>query len=290
MNIVVNEELKAYIDPLTPDEHAALERSLLAEGCRDALVLWGDVLVDGHNRYGICMQHGLPFNTVQNTRFRSIEDVHLWMIDQHLGRRSVSDYQRGVLALRKKQIVADRKGQAAGGAVAGSPSDATDGTAPWDSDETAQSAPAAPTAASVPDAPKLDSREAVAKAARLSSAQVAAIEKIQKQAAPELVAALRSGTVSIATAATISSLPADEQKAAASGGKDELRQAAKRVRDARRKPRAAEEEGGEADASDAAAGEEAAGMVLGLRRRVEELTAENAALRAEIAELKASRG
>jgi len=290
MNIVVNEELKAYIDPLTPDEHAALERSLLAEGCRDALVLWGDVLVDGHNRYGICMQHGLPFNTVQNTRFRSIEDVHLWMIDQHLGRRSVSDYQRGVLALRKKQIVADRKGQAAGGAVAGSPSDATDGTAPWDSDETAQSAPAAQAAASVPDAPKLDSREAVAKAARLSSAQVAAIEKIQKQAAPELVAALRSGTVSIATAATISSLPADEQKAAASGGKDELRQAAKRVRNARRKPRAAEEEGGEADASDAAAGEEAAGMVLGLRRRVEELTAENAALRAEIAELKASRG
>ena len=43
MNIVINEELKAYIDPLTPDEHEALERSLLAEGCRDALVLWGDV-------------------------------------------------------------------------------------------------------------------------------------------------------------------------------------------------------------------------------------------------------
>jgi hypothetical protein len=40
MNIVVNEELKAYIDPLTPEEHEALERSLLAEGCRDALVLW----------------------------------------------------------------------------------------------------------------------------------------------------------------------------------------------------------------------------------------------------------
>ena len=27
MNIVVNEELKAYIDPLTPEEHEALERS-----------------------------------------------------------------------------------------------------------------------------------------------------------------------------------------------------------------------------------------------------------------------
>jgi hypothetical protein len=77
MNITVNQELLAYIDPLTTDEHDALERSLLAEGCRDALVLWGDVLVDGHNRYGICREHGIPFNTVQNTLFQTMEDVHL---------------------------------------------------------------------------------------------------------------------------------------------------------------------------------------------------------------------
>ena len=112
MHIVVNEELKAYIEPLTADEHEALERSILAEGCRDALVLWGNVLVDGHNRYGICQKHGLPFHTVQNPRFQSLEDVHLWMIDQHLGRRSVSDFQRGVLALRKREIMADRKARA----------------------------------------------------------------------------------------------------------------------------------------------------------------------------------
>jgi hypothetical protein len=112
VNIVVNADLQHYIDPLTPEEHDALERSLLAEGCRDALVLWGDLLVDGHNRYGICTRHGIPFQTVQNTRFRSIEDVHLWMIDQHLGRRSVSDFQRGVLALRKKEILEARQAAA----------------------------------------------------------------------------------------------------------------------------------------------------------------------------------
>src|SRR5574343_1294383 len=113
MNIIVKEELKAYIDPLTPEEHDALERSILAEGCRDALVLWGDVLVDGHNRYGICQKHGLPFQTIQHPHFRSMEDVHLWMIDQHLGRRSVSDFQRGVLALRKKEILAERRARQA---------------------------------------------------------------------------------------------------------------------------------------------------------------------------------
>src|SRR5437868_12693536 len=113
MDIVVNEELKAYIDPLTAEEHEALERSILAEGCRDALVLGGNRLADGHNRYGICSKHGLPFQTVQNTRFQSIEDVHLWMIDQHLGRRSISDFQRGVLALRKREIVAERRARKA---------------------------------------------------------------------------------------------------------------------------------------------------------------------------------
>ena len=109
MSIQINEELRTYIDPLSADEYAALERSLLAEGCRDALVLWGDVLVDGHNRYELCRKHGIEFKTIQNTRFASLEDVKLWMIENHLGRRSVSDFQRGVLALRKKEILQARR-------------------------------------------------------------------------------------------------------------------------------------------------------------------------------------
>lgn len=263
MNIVVNEDLKAYIDPLTQDEHDALERSLLAEGCRDALVLWGDILVDGHNRYGICMKHGLPFQTVQNTRFQSIEDVHLWMIDQHLGRRSVSDYQRGVLALRKKELIAKalKEFPAPAPAAEGAPAD-----------------PSAPPVAMPPPPPKLDTREAIAKAARLSSSQVVMIEKIQKQAAPELVQAVKSGTISINTAAAVASLPAEEQVAAATAGKDELKQAAKRVRESKRRPPQHEAPAGE--------GGEPVDEVQALRQRVVELTAENEALRRELAQLR----
>ena len=267
MDIVVNEELKAYIDPLTAEEYEALERSILAEGCRDALVLWGDVLVDGHNRYGICRKHGLPFQTVQNTRFQSLEDVHLWMIDQHLGRRSVSDFQRGVLALRKKDILAERARSAAPVPVA------TDtGAAPQADTE--------PAPASPPPAP-LASREAVAKAARLSSSQVVMIEKIQKQAAPEVVEAVRAGTISINAAAAVASLPAEEQVAAAAAGKDELKQAAKRVREAKRKPR--EEklvDGVEVEAD----------VLHALQQKVADLSAENEALRRQVAELQARLG
>jgi len=249
MNITVNEELLAYIDPLTPEENEALERSLLAEGCRDALVLWGEVLVDGHNRHRICTQHGIAFNTVQNTRFQSIDDVHLWMIDQHLGRRSVSDFQRGVLALRKKDILTARV-QPAPGEASASVADAAQG---------GHKPEAVPT------------REAIAKSARISNTTINQIEKIQKSAAPELVAAVKSGTISINAAATVASLPVEAQVAAVAGGKKELQQAARQVREskavARTEPESPE------------------GMIARLRQTITELGAENAALRAKLAEL-----
>jgi hypothetical protein len=216
MTITINEELQAYIDPLTEDEHAALERSLLAEGCRDALVLWGDLLVDGHNRYGICKKHGIAYNTVQNETFKSIDDVHLWMIDNHLGRRSVSDFQRGVLALRKKDILSARAAQAR---------QSTD----------------APTTDVVPQATEEAplTRDVIARAARVSSVTLGRIEKIQKTAAPELVAAVKNGVVSINAAAAIASLPDDKQKEAVAGGKKELRQVARQVREAKLPPKPA---------------------------------------------------
>ncbi|HVL76294.1 MAG TPA: hypothetical protein VM406_09775 [Noviherbaspirillum sp.] len=217
MSITINETLRAYIDPLTEDEYAALERSLLTEGCRDALVLWGDVLVDGHNRYGICQKHGIPFKTVQNETFKSMDDVYLWMIDNHLGRRSVSDFQRGVLALRKKEILAARQAQ-----------------------EKAQpepeQAPANEETVAKPAEPPL-TREVLARAARVSSATLGQIEKIQKTAAPELVDAVRAGVISINAAAAVASLPEEKQKEAVAGGRNELKLAARQVREARLPPR-----------------------------------------------------
>lgn len=279
MDIVVNEELKAYIDPLTPDELDALERSILAEGCRDALVLWNDLLIDGHNRYAICQKHGLPFNTVQATQFKNMDDVHLWMIDQHLGRRSVSDFQRGVLALRKREIIAARR-SAAAAAVMAAKAEAPaqpEGEAPWEGETDPVVAAALASVAKVPDE-ALDTREALARVARLSSSQVKLIETIQQKAAPEVVAAVRSGDISLSTAAVVASLPVDEQQAVAAAGADELKQAAKRVRDAKKKPKAAKAE------ADAADGEGAAVTASPeeLQQRVDELEAENERLRQQI--------
>lgn len=294
--IIVNEDLRAFIDPLTPEEDAALEQSLLTEGCRDALVLWGQVLVDGHNRFRLCRKHGLPFRTVQNPRFKSLEDVQLWMIDQHLGRRSLSNFQRGVLALRKRELLTEKKAQrmaalaeAPSVSASEAPQVTPSGDAPWDGEATlpaGQAAPAAPLNA-------MDSREDIAKAARLSSTQVQMIEKIQKQAAPEVVAAVRSGELSINAAAAVATLPAEEQVAAAHAGSDELKQVAKRVRDAKRKPKtgtmADPTATGDTVASAASSDStEEAHTVEALRQRVAALEAENAELRHQLDALRAA--
>jgi len=253
MNIIINDALRSCIDPLTADEYAALERSLLAEGCRDALVLWGETLIDGHNRYAICRRHDIPFKTVHNTSFGSIDDVMLWMIDNHLARRSVSDFQRGVLALRKKDIVAAKS-------VVRQEADAGDDAAE-------------------PARPALATREEVARAARVSSNTLGLIEKIQKAAAPELVEAVRSGTISINAAANVATLPQAEQIVAVAGGKKQLQQAAKEIREQRaaaRPPREPKE-------ADAAEGEAAdgGGQVAQLRAEIAALKARNASLQAE---------
>ncbi|UUE95987.1 plasmid replication/partition related protein [Comamonas thiooxydans] len=275
MELKIDEGLKAYIDPLTPDEHESLERSILSEGCRDSLVVWGDLLIDGHNRYGICRKHGLPFNTVQATQFKNMDDVHLWMIDQHLGRRSVSDFQRGVLALRKREIIAERRAAAAAAVNAAKAAQPASEEAPWEGETDPVVAQALASAAKVPDE-ALDTREALARAARLSAGQVKMIETIQEKAAPEVVAAVKAGELSLNAAAVVATLPEEEQQAVAAEGADALKQAAKRVRDAKKKPKAAKPEAEEsAEAVPAASPEE-------LQARVTELEAENERLRLQV--------
>ncbi len=280
-DIVVLPELKAYIDPLTPDEYESLERSIMDEGCRDSLVLWGNILIDGHNRFGICEKNNLPFNTVQNTRFKSMDDVHLWMIDQHLGRRSVSEFQRGVLALRKREIIAERRAAAAAAVVAAKAEakEANGGEqAPWEGDTDPVVAKALASVAKVPD-DALDTRESLARAARLTASQVKMIETIQEHAAPEVVAAVKSGELSLNAAAVVSSLTQEEQAAAAQGGAQELKAAAKRVRESKKKPKA---EAVESTSDDMEASAETAPSVDDLRKRVTELEAENERLRQQV--------
>ena len=89
MNIIIDPEFKTLIEPLAPEEYEQLAVNILKDGCRDPLVVWGETLIDGHNRYAICQQNGLPFKTVE-MHFADRETAMDWMDANQLGRRNLS--------------------------------------------------------------------------------------------------------------------------------------------------------------------------------------------------------
>jgi len=98
--ITVDPEFKSNIPPLSDEEFAQLEKNIIADGCRDPLVLWGQLLVDGHNRYVICTKHGLPFDTVQK-EFASRDEALDWTDANQLGRRNLTPDQRSIIRGRR---------------------------------------------------------------------------------------------------------------------------------------------------------------------------------------------
>jgi hypothetical protein len=133
--ITILDELRDLIPPLQEEEINQLEKNILAEGCREALLIWQTttnvvepastetsalyVLVDGHNRYGICLRHKLNFK-IHLISFNSLKEVRDYMIDNQLGRRNLipeqASYLRGLRYNTEKQAKGkyertDHKGQ-----------------------------------------------------------------------------------------------------------------------------------------------------------------------------------
>lgn len=103
----VNKEFKELIPDLTSDEREILEKSIIEHGCRDDLVVWdspdGEVLIDGHNRFDICTENKIEYNTVF-MEFDDERSVKEWIINNQFGRRNLSIYDRSMLALKLEDI------------------------------------------------------------------------------------------------------------------------------------------------------------------------------------------
>lgn len=106
-NIQILDELRDFIPPLNQEEYAQLEQNIINYGCKDAILIWETtkekigqkeiteplyLIVDGHNRYGICKKHGIAFN-IQLLQFSGIKEVKDFMIETQLGRRNLTPQQ-----------------------------------------------------------------------------------------------------------------------------------------------------------------------------------------------------
>ena len=100
MSIIIDTEFKSQIPPQTLEENAALETSMLAEGCRAPLTVWDNILIDGHHRYDICKKHNIEYHFVDRD-FASREAAAAWIDENQLSRRNLSKEQMSLIRGRQ---------------------------------------------------------------------------------------------------------------------------------------------------------------------------------------------
>lgn len=100
----IDPEFRGLIPPLSVDELAQLEANLVADGCRDPLVAWRGLLLDGHNRLEICGRLGIEFDVVE-IDLPSRDAAILWIVRNQLGRRNLQPIDRVPLVDRMRGIL-----------------------------------------------------------------------------------------------------------------------------------------------------------------------------------------
>jgi hypothetical protein len=105
--LTIIDELKNLLPPLTDAEFTGLEESILTDGCLSPLVVWNNILVDGHHRYEICRKHQIPY-AVKNVELDSLQDAKFWAWQHQENRRNLTPYYRSELALKFKEIIATK--------------------------------------------------------------------------------------------------------------------------------------------------------------------------------------
>ena len=110
MSITIDKEFENLIPPLSAEEFKQLEENCVKEGIRDALITWNGILIDGHNRFKIAAKHGLPWNE-RKMEFADRNEAIRWIILNQFGRRNLSAYDRSILALKLKPVIAEKAEQ-----------------------------------------------------------------------------------------------------------------------------------------------------------------------------------
>lgn len=184
MELLIDQEFRDLIPPLSAEETANLEQSLLTEGCRDAILTWNNYIVDGHNRYRICTELNIPFR-VEARQFDSRNDVCIWMIQNQFGRRNLDNYVKGSLSLRLEDYFKQKAKENISIAVTASNVKRSENPTCQNSDNMEKS-----------KVEKVDTKKELARIAGVSHDTIYKVKEIKSLTPPEILSELESNIIS----------------------------------------------------------------------------------------------
>lgn len=93
-HLTIDPEFASKIPPLREEEMKQLEENILADGVViNPLIVWNDVIVDGHNRYHILQKHPEIQFTTYEKQFPDRYAAISWICKNQLGRRNLTPQQ-----------------------------------------------------------------------------------------------------------------------------------------------------------------------------------------------------
>ena len=180
---IIDPKFKALIPPLTPEEREQLEHNILANRkCHDPIILWEGLVIDGHNRFGICVKHGIEFR-IEEMPLASREEAIVWILNNQLSRRNLTDAAKIETALLKTEMLREKAQR-----------NLTRGGRPKKGGEKSSSL------SSKPEADTVDVRKVTAAEAGISIGKLSNYMQIKEHGNPELLQKVKSGELKIGTA------------------------------------------------------------------------------------------
>lgn len=95
-NLKINKHFKKLISPLSLRDYKQLEENIIKYGCKEPLIVWRNIIIDGHNRYEICKNFKLPFK-IKEVDFNDSNEVISWICINQIRRRNISEETRRYL-------------------------------------------------------------------------------------------------------------------------------------------------------------------------------------------------
>jgi hypothetical protein len=184
------------------EEFKAFAASIGPEGPENPNIIYEGMVLDGRNRLRVCLERDIE-PKIEEYDGRGGSPLQ-FVINQNLNRRHLSASQRAMLALKLKgELAKEAKANMSRGGQG------------------------------LAALPKVHSRDQSAQLAGVSSRLVGAAERVKKQGAPALIAAVERGEIKLTTAEALLGLGAKEQEALAAQGREAIRARVEQLRQAR---------------------------------------------------------
>jgi hypothetical protein len=210
---------------MSDEEYARLKADIAANGQREPIWFHDGKIIDGRHRARACAELGRP---VKAREWRGEGNLTEFVVGLNLHHRHLNETQRAMVAARVKsrfEAEAKARPRAAGG------------------DRNSQDA-RVPKSVSAHRRERVEatSRERAAQLLNVSPRSVDSAARVLRKGTPELVAAVERDQVKVSTAATVATLPLEEQRRIVARGPEAAKVAAREVRERKQDPTLSEAE------------------------------------------------